>query len=287
MTDAATMSPINSINSINGAVVTDSFEVEVRVLGPVEIWGLERPIKRSWATELIVYLAMHRRAVSNEVWATALWPDKLMAASGLHSLTSVARRSLGRGENGMDHLPRARGHLRLADSVGTDWMNFKNLADNGLWEQALQLVRGRPFESLRYSDWPVMEGWVALMESEITSVALYTAEKSLAKGDFETAQWAARKALSASPYDERLYCLLMRAADLAGYSWGVEAVMKELVKVMELDSRLGDDQSRHRADNRRGLANRCIEQQVLNFLHPQTVELYLKLSKYHNCTRSV
>ena len=94
------------------------FEVEVAVLGPVEIRGAARGFTRAWAKELVVYLAMHPGGASNETWATALWPERLMAPSSLHSTVSVARRSLGTARDGTDHLPRSHGRLALAPTVG-------------------------------------------------------------------------------------------------------------------------------------------------------------------------
>ena len=79
--------------------------VVVNVLGPVEVRGATREFTRAWAKELVVYLAMHPDGASNEAWATALWPDRLMAPSSLHSTASVARRALGQGPGGIDHLP--------------------------------------------------------------------------------------------------------------------------------------------------------------------------------------
>ena len=106
-----------------GQVGADGSEpaVLVAVLGPIEIRGAVRPFSRAWAEELVVYLAMHPGGVSNEVWATALWPDRLMAPSSLHSTASVARRALGQRADGNDHLPRSHGRLTLAPTVGTDW----------------------------------------------------------------------------------------------------------------------------------------------------------------------
>ena len=64
-------------------------EVEVLVLGAVEVRGNARQFTRAWAKELVIYLAIHPDGVSNDTWATALWPDRLMAASSLHSTASV------------------------------------------------------------------------------------------------------------------------------------------------------------------------------------------------------
>jgi DNA-binding SARP family transcriptional activator len=201
---------------------------------------------------------MHPNGVPNEAWATALWPDRLMAPSSLHSTASVARRSLGQSADGIDHLPRSHGRLALSSSVGTDWDRFVALADSDRperWRAALALVRGRPFEGLRSSDWPILEGIAPAMESAVVDLSGRLAGASLRQGDTQGAEWAARRGLVVSPYDERLYRMLMRAADLGGNPAGVDAVMSELLTQV--------------ADG--------IE--PLDAVHPSTMDLYRQLSR--------
>jgi DNA-binding SARP family transcriptional activator len=233
-------------------------DVEVAVLGPVEIRGAARDFTRAWAKELVVYLAMHPSGASNEAWATALWPDRIMAPSSLHSTASVARRSLGQMADGRDHLPRSHGRLALADSVGSDWSRFVVLAgsaDMRSWRMAVELVRGRPFEGLRSSDWPVLEGIGPAIEAAVVDVSGRLAGAYLAAGDARGAEWSARKGLLVSPYDERLYRMLMRSSDLAGNPAGVEAVMAELVKLVADDIEPFDS------------------------VHPSTMDLYRSLTR--------
>jgi len=233
-------------------------DVEVSVLGPVGVRGAEHEFTRAWAKELVVYLAMHPNGASNDAWATALWPDRLMASSSLHSTASVARRSLGHDRDGRDHLPKAHGRLRLAGSVGTDWGRFVVLADGnsaGQWREALELVRGRLFDGLRSSDWPILEGIAPAMEATIVDVAGRLAGTYLQQGDAGGAEWAARKGLLVSPYDERLYRMLLRAADSAGNPAGVESVMSELVRLVADDVEPFDS------------------------VHPSTMDLYRSLSR--------
>jgi DNA-binding SARP family transcriptional activator len=233
-------------------------EVEVLVLGPVELRGAAREFTRAWAKELVVYLAMHPRGASNEAWATALWPDRLMAPSSLHSTASVARRALGRARDGVDHLPRSHGRLALGPTVGTDWDRFVRLADGGRparWRSALDLVRGRPFEGLRSSDWPILEGIGPAIESSVVDLSGRLAGACLRAGDARGAEWSARKGLLVSPYDERLYRMLLRAADLAGNPAGVEAVMAELVRLVA-----------------EGV-------EPLESVHPSTLQLYRSLTR--------
>jgi DNA-binding SARP family transcriptional activator len=230
----------------------------VAVLGHVEIRGAAREFTRAWSRELVVYLAMHPYGASNDTWATALWPDRIMAPSSLHSTASVARRALGRARNGQDHLPHSHGRLALANTVGTDWDRFVALADAadaGSWRSALELVRGRPFEGLRASDWPILEGIGPAIESAVVDLSCGLAEACLSAGDPRGAEWAARRGLLVSPYDERLYRILMRAADRAGHPAGVESVMAELVKLVADDI------------------------EPLDSVHPSTVELYRSLTR--------
>ncbi len=233
-------------------------EVEVAVLGPIGIRGAARPFSRAWAEELVVYLAMHPNGASNEAWATALWPDRLMAPSSLHSTASVARRSLGQSADGADHLPRSHGRLALAATVTTDWSRFVALSDSDdpdQWRQALILVRGRPFDGLRASDWPILEGIAPAIESAVVDLAGRLAGACLQQGDAQGAEWAARRGLVVSPYDERLYRMLMRASDLGGNPAGVDALMSELLTLVA-----------------EGI-------EPFDAVHPNTMELYRQLSR--------
>ncbi len=233
-------------------------EVEVAILGHVDIRGAAREFTRAWSKELVVYLAVHPYGANNDAWATALWPERIMAPSSLHSTASVARRALGQARNGQDHLPHSHGRLTLADTVGTDWDRFTRLADSpdaGSWRSALALVRGRPFEGLRASDWPILEGIGPAIESAVVDLSCRLAEACLSADDPRGAEWAARRGLLVSPYDERLYRILMKAADLAGHPAGVESVMAELVKVVADDI------------------------EPLDSVHPSTVELYRSLTR--------
>jgi DNA-binding SARP family transcriptional activator len=265
----------------DGAAVCDRIgatvevEVEVAVLGPVGVHGAARPFRRARTLELVAYLAVHPGGVTNDAWATALWPERAMAPPTLHSTCSAARRSLGRSRSGDDHLPRSRGGLRLGPTVGTDWTRFGVLAagaDPSAWQRALQLVRGRPFEGLERADWTILDGLVAEMEVGVVDVALRLAEHHL--GSRATAAAArrlaarraaaaARAALRASPYDERLYRVLLRAADAEGHPAGVESVMGELGR------RLGAGSGP--AAPHRG--------RLVDLVHPETAALYRSLSR--------
>jgi len=240
-------------------------KILVRVLGPVEIIGAARQFTRAWALELIVYLAVHPGGVSNEQWATALWPEKTMAPASLHSTASAARRSLGTSASGEDHLPRSRGRLALGPGVQTDWDVFVDLSRSpgpDAWREAIKLVVGRPFDDLRSPDWVVLEGIQATVEAGIVDLTCRYARHCLEVFDAPGAEWAARQGLRVSPYDERLYRVLLRAADAAGNPAGVESVMAELVHLVADDI------------------------EPFDAVHPETIALYRKLSRRPFATRS-
>lgn len=247
-------------------------QVEISVLGPIEVLGAARPFTRAWALDLVVYLAVHPRGSTVEAWSTALWPDRVMAPPTLHSTASAARRCLGRDAEGLDHLPHGRGRLRLRSSVGTDWRRFSALAARDHpagWEGALSLVRGRPFDGLRNPDWVVLEGLAAEVEDDVARVALALAEWRLARGDGPGAAWAARRGLLACPYDERLYRQLMRAADCEGNPAGVRAALAELL------ASAGDGSG--------WLAGTP----AMSLVHPETAALYQALSRGAGAARGV
>ncbi|HUA95083.1 MAG TPA: LysM peptidoglycan-binding domain-containing protein [Acidimicrobiales bacterium] len=232
--------------------------IDVLVLGPVDVRGAARPFSRAWTVELVVYLALHPGGVANDQWATALWPDRAMAPASLHSTASAARRALGTAASGEDHLPRSRGRLAMGPGVRSDWDRFVEWgrsADPGDWAAALGLIRGRPFDGLRSPDWVLLEGIQATIEAVVVDVACRFAEHCLAGRDARRAEWAARQGLRVSPYDERLYRVLLRTSDAAGNPAGVEAVMAELLHLV------ADDVEPYDA------------------VHPETLALYHELSR--------
>jgi len=135
---------------------------------------------------------------------------------------------------------------------------------------ALDLVRGRPFEGLRTYDWTVLDGVVTAIEDAIVEVAVRLAEHWLAAGNGRAAELAARRGLVASPFDERLYRALLRAADAQANPAGVEAAMAQLLRLVVGSA--GPNTPVTRADPRE-----------LDLVHPATATLYRSLSR--RCAR--
>lgn len=245
----------------------------MRVLGPVDVVGAARPFRRAWCTELVAYLALHPDGASVEAWTTALWPDRLPSDATRFSTVSDARRALGRGQGGADHLPHGIGRLRLASTVTTDWAQFRSLAAATgpsapeAWAAALGLVRGPLLSGLRAIDWVVLDGLLAAMESAVVELAVRAAEHFISRGDGGAAERALRRALLVSPYDERLFRLLFLAADRQGNPSGVESAMRELVSLVS-----GMPVPEARGGN-------CHPVDPARWVHPDTLAAYRSLSR--------
>jgi len=233
--------------------------IDVEVLGPVQVEGaIESFEGRRLLTELVVYLAFHPEGLTGEAFATALWPERRVPLQTLANRLHEARRALGRTEHNAPRLTRSEGRHLLAPDVRTDWSRFVALTRDGSgpasWRQAVSLVRGRPFEGLAKGDWAVFEGFVAAIEAAIVDVSARLGEHLLDAGDPLGAEWAIRQGLLAAPWDERLYRLLMSAADSAGNRGGVESALRSLAHVLD-----------HPGD-------------PLEIVHPETAALYRRLT---------
>ena len=226
-------------DGLDGAGIGLDPPVEVAVLGQIEVRGASGALdRRPKLTELVVYLAMHPEGASTSTWQNALWPDRRVPAQTVANRLSEARRLLGMELDGTPRLRKSAERHRLA-GVTTDWERFCVLADSRRdhlsWRQALELVRGRPFDDLQQGEWTVFEGFCGEIETAIIDCALRYGENRLRADDPDAVAWGAQRALRANPYDERLHRLLMRAADAAGNRSGVEAVYRNLVLLTDLD----------------------------------------------------
>lgn len=233
-------------------------EIEVAVLGRAEVRGVPSSFAgRPRLTELVVYLALHPDGATAASWSTALWPRRRVPCQTMSNRVSEARHLLGVATDGRPRLRRAGDIYRLAE-VSTDWQRFKALSDRTTgvdsWREALSLVRGRPLQDLSSSLWTALEYMAAEMERVVSECALACGEALLDAGDFSGAEWSLQQGLRATPWDERLVRLRMLTADAAGNRAGVEAVMRHLLVVMEID---GDPRDQ---------------------LHPETLALYRRLT---------
>lgn len=231
--------------------------ISVNILGPVAISGTDYPLERHpKLTELVVYLALHENGATSRNWTTALWPERRVPAQTISNRLSEARRILGFAADGRPRMRRS-GDRHFLVEVTSDWASFQQLsaptATPDEWEEALGLVRGRPFDELAQGQWVVFEGFTGEIETRIAECALALGEHALDSRTPDLATWAVQQALRACPFDERLHRLLMRCADAEGNRAGVEATLRQLALILEID---GDP---------------------LYGVHPETAELYAQL----------
>lgn len=217
----------------------------VRVLGPVETDGGERPVDRPKCLELVTYLALHPKGVDEGRIKNALWRDAAPSMGAFNETVSRARRCLGYGPDGQHLLPHLTGgRYRLDPSVTTDLhvleaafraarVTESDAALNDLAD-ALDAIRGLPFEGTRGFEWAYAEGIVARIEALVSEAARLLAERSLERGEALIAVSAAVQGVKVCPADERLYQLRMRAHAELGDRAGIDASMTELCAVLEV-----------------------------------------------------
>lgn len=209
------------------AATTGEPAMSVRLLGPVELHGIATP-RRTPAFQTLVYLALHRRGVTAEQLATALWPDEIAANKTIRNRVAEARAVVG-------GLISDGPGWRLDESIGSDWQLFQTLAGGSHDDQlaALDLVRGQPFDGIP-DEWVDLEMFRTDMVAAIIDLAADVADRALAAGQPAVAFRAARAGLRACPYEERLFRLAMQAADAEGSTGKLRALINELQRVLDV-----------------------------------------------------
>lgn len=261
--------PIYISETVAARTVDDSsdHDVEVRVLGPVDIHGAP-PINRRRTAEVIAYLALHAKGVTASQLKTALWPDSMPSQDTFNVTIHRARATLGLDRDGAHHLPHAvtNGNgYSVGSYVTSDLDRLNNLvarsrtaADAGeearLLREALTLLRGQPFEGVRGYEWAYTEGIVVEAEATIADTAHRLAQLALADGDATTANWAVTQGLTAVPGSEPLYRDRMEAAHLNGDPAAVDRIVDELCRYIETLDPLDD-------------------------LHPDTIDLWHRIGR--------
>jgi nucleoid-associated protein YgaU/DNA-binding SARP family transcriptional activator len=228
-----------------GPFADRAFEIEIRVLGGVEISG-GITVSRPKLLEVIAYLALHPAGVTDDRVKAVFWPAALPTRATFNTTISMARKALGYDSEGNLYFPHfsTNDHrYHLTDKVTTDLARLEARIDHArrsppqraidTLRDGLQLVRGRPFDVGRGYEWAFSEGWASQATMTIAAAAHHLAELALAAGDLDLANWAALKGLEAAPGDEALYRDRMLCAQRAGNLTAVRRIMAELCEIVE------------------------------------------------------
>ena len=194
-------------------------EVEVRILGPVDVEGAGS-FSSLKAIDVVTYLAFHRNGVDGDQIKTWVWPafepptDKAFA-----NVMSRARTALGVDSDGRPRLSRAGADrtYRLNETVTTDFDRFQALvarADTATdrsetltWlQEALGLVRGVPFTGGAASSFAWADNHVrAHVEFVIDETVHRCADLAIELDDLNVARWAVLKGLELVPGCEQCF----------------------------------------------------------------------------------
>ena len=214
------------------------------VLGPVTIenaTGTVEPSKKARLLEYGTYLALHPAATPTSV-DDAIWPSRTTEdnLNTRNTATSKLRAWVGRNPAGEPYLPRHR--YTFSSEVTTDWDQWQHLVGpnpaktpTAHLEQALSLVRGRPFEGTQLRRYAWAEPLRQAMISAIADVAYELAHRRLMEGRWRAADEAAARAVSIEPGLERLWRIRILAAH-EGHNQAAEseAIDRMLLTIEEL-----------------------------------------------------
>ncbi len=237
---------------LDPAVLDPEVAPVVRVLGTVQIDGSRgqvEPSKRSRLSELIAFLALHpgvgHRQIDEAIWPGRRHEDNLNTRN---TATSKARAWLGRSTDGEDFLPRHASGVgyALSSRVRTDWSLWCDLvgdspatASTRHLEEALRLVRGRPFEGVHPRRYAWADTLRQRMTTQIVDASYELARRGLLAGRWHGADTATAVGLLVEPAWEPLWRLRIMAAHEARNPSAVQEAVARLLAVTDaLDSDL-------------------------------------------------
>jgi DNA-binding SARP family transcriptional activator len=216
--------------------------LDVQVLCPVVVHGAAGALTAK-SVELVVYLACHPEGIHEERIKAALWPAREPRPQTWLNRVSGTRKGLGRSADGALLLPWFEQHVgRLGPSVQTDvdaLVAARSRAEHqatteaaATLTQALEVVRGRPFDMATGYEWAFTELHVAHAERVVVDVAHDLAGLALTLGDWRRTLWATDVGLRACPASELLYQDRMRACAAAGDRRGIESALRDLRRTL-------------------------------------------------------
>ncbi len=217
------------------------------MLGPVDLIDAGGPLpQRSHAgryRELAAFLTLNPASDTKTIRDAYFIGNRRYDDKAVHQAISRLRRWLG-AENFLPKNPPS-GRYQLGDAVSSDWQDWRTLLPNGplrasseALEQALTLIRQRPFYGTdpRYYAWA--EHAAQLMVSEIVDAAYELAHRRLMEGRYRAAIEATAKGLLIEPGMERLWRVRILAARASGNQ---PAEQDAIARLLAITSELGGD----------------------------------------------
>ncbi|MFD7407722.1 hypothetical protein ACFV7R_34840 [Streptomyces sp. NPDC059866] len=215
---------------------------EIRVLGPVEVTGVDSTGHGPRMAQLAALLYF-RPGRSADVLCADMDPVSPWSPSTLNARMQGLRRSLGSDPAGTPYVPRrtaGEDPYRLAPGVRCDWTRFLQLVERALplglsglgdLEKALTLVRGKPFGGRPL---PWAEPFQQEMTTRIIDVAHTVATHRTPAGphhDLSAARQAVATGLDADDTAELLYRDWMRLEAARGNRSGLHTAITRLQQV--------------------------------------------------------
>ncbi|MFF2515532.1 hypothetical protein [Streptomyces sp. NPDC058086] len=215
---------------------------EIRVLGPVEVTGVDSTGHGPRIAQLAALLYF-RPGRSADVLCADMDPISPWSASTLNARLQGLRRSLGSDPAGHPYVPRRKSGddpYRLSPGVRCDWTRFLQLVERALplgpaglpdLERALTLVRGRPFGGRPL---PWAEPYQQEMITRIIDVAHTVATYRTSAGphhDLSAARQAVATGLDADDTAELLYRDWMRIEAAAGNRQGLHTAITRVQQI--------------------------------------------------------
>jgi hypothetical protein len=242
----------DELDAAVASYLAGSAPATVGFIGPVTVHatGHVEPDRRARLTEIVAFLAAHRRGAAVSDFDAALWPDRPVTLKTRNQAITRARAWLGADEEGISWLrPMTDGALRLSRTVLVDWELFEALQERSSQpgrppaavrrdlETAMRIVRGRPLSQVPAGRY----GWLAetFLEQEIPSAVIDVAHRLgrmlLGAGEAQAVVEIARLALEVDRYDERPWRDLLEAHHLRGEHRQVEALADQLRELLEVN----------------------------------------------------
>ncbi|MFF4699927.1 hypothetical protein [Streptomyces chattanoogensis] len=212
---------------------------EIQVLGTVSVTGVE-PSGHGPKLASLAALVYFRPGRDADALREAMAPNSPWSKGTLQARTSELRSRLGAAADGELYLPRDRtAGYRFSPAVRCDWKRFQHHAEHGLslgpkrgiddLEQALGLVRGRPFSGGDHA-WaaPLLQEMLARIVDVAHTVATW---RRTAVKDLEAARRAITIGLDVDETAEVLYQDWMRVEEACGNRAGVHRAIQVLQDV--------------------------------------------------------